>query len=74
MSVYPVKMVEWFPKIDEMYDRARTSVRYSYCLECNKKGEDIKYQYAIAHHSLPWGHGDVWCTTRCFNKWKKPRD
>lgn len=69
MSIYPVRMNEWFPKDNENHFYAKTSVKYVSCFQCGKEGKKINYKLAWAHHSLPWGHGDVWCTTRCYKKW-----
>ena len=71
MSIYPVKLNDWYPKGDEMNEIAILSVKFSNCLQCNKKGKDIKYRYAIGHHSIPWGNGDIWCTKKCYDKWLK---
>jgi hypothetical protein len=71
MSIYPVKLNEWFPKKDKMYENSLIVVKLSNCVECGKSGKNIKYRYAIGHHSIPWGNGDIWCTKRCYNKWNK---
>lgn len=65
MSIYPVRLYEWFPPNDEMYENAECMVKFSKCIVCGKKP---KYRYAIGHHSIPWGNGDIWCTKKCFNK------
>lgn len=69
MSIYPVRLNEWFPKGDQFYEAAKITVKYSKCIRCGKNGKKINYKLCWAHHSLPWGNGEVWCTTRCFKKW-----
>ncbi len=69
MSIYPVRLNEWFPKGDEYY--AKHIVKCMKCLFCGKEGKKINYKYAMGHHSLPWGYGDIWCSSRCLNKWRK---
>jgi hypothetical protein len=39
-------------------------LNYYRCIACRKKA---KINKAIGHHSLPFGHGDVWCSEKCFN-------
>lgn len=84
MSIYPVYLARWFPnpttskksKPDWMTDReelhlhemAKMSVKYSECHECGGKCE---WKKAWGHHSLPWGHGDVWCSKKCLYGEKK---
>ena len=68
MSIYPVKLVEWFPPGDEKYDNARSVVVGSRCFACGKK---VRYTKAIGHHSLPWGHGDLWCSWKCCKSGKE---
>lgn len=66
MSIYPVKLIEWFPMTDELTHIARTVVEYSKCKSCGRGG--MKYHRAYGHHSIPWGYGDVWCSKKCLNK------
>lgn len=71
MSIYPVRLNEWYPKGDEYYGNAKTSVTYSKCIVCGKDGKNINYRYAWGHHALPWGYGDVWCTKKCYTSKRK---
>lgn len=72
MSIYPVRLNEWFPKGDEYHDNAKTMVKYSNCIVCGKKGKKINYKLVYGHHSIPWGNGDIWCTKKCYkSKGKK---
>jgi len=71
MSIYVVKLSEWFPKGDEYYENSKMMVEAMGCLKCGKKGKNIKYRYAMGHHSIPWGNGDIFCTKRCYEKWLK---
>lgn len=65
MSIYPVKLSEWYPPGDEHYEYALMMVKSTKCLVC---GKIAQYRYAMGHHSLPWGYGDVWCSKKCFRK------
>jgi hypothetical protein len=70
MSIYVVRLSEWFSKNDENYEICKETVKFSRCFTCNKK--NIKYKYAMGHHSVPWGNGDVWCNKKCLkSKGKK---
>jgi hypothetical protein len=62
MSIYPVKLCEWFPVGDEMYENASSIVKIVRCYACGKK---CRWKAAVGHHSLPWGHGDLFCGWKC---------
>lgn len=65
MSIYPIRLSEWYPKGDENYEIAKVIVESEHCREC---GEAPLYRWAIGDHSLPWGHHrGVWCSKKCFN-------
>lgn len=67
MSIYPVKLAEWFPKTDtDNHDTMKMIVKFHTCHVCNKKKMD--WRRAIGHHSIPWGYGDIWCGVRCYRK------
>lgn len=70
MSIYPVKLIEWFPPNDEMYSRSRSAVECVRCLACGSK---VNYKKAYDYDSIPWGHGDIWCSKRCLNSKKIAR-
>ena len=70
MSIYPVKLSEWFPPTDEMYESCYAAVSFTRCLACDKR---VRYSKAIGHHSIPWGYGDIWCSEKCLNSDKRPR-
>ncbi len=75
MSIYPVKLAEWFPKGDSHHDIMKCLVSNGWgeklgCIHCGKK--HMHWQEAWGHHSLPWGYGDLWCREKCYrNYWKK---
>lgn len=75
MSIYPVRLSEWFPKGDENHETMKFLVSRGHCdgafgcLHCGKK--KMHWQKAWGHHSLPWGYGDIWCSERHFEKWRK---
>lgn len=62
MSIYLVRLSEWFPPGDEMYENAFGITKHSRCLAC---GNRMRYKKAIGHHSIPWGYGDIWCSWKC---------
>lgn len=70
MSIYPVRLSEWFPYGDEMYEHAYTTVEVSRCYACNKK---LKYSKAIGDHSIPWGYGLIYCSWKCCRSSKISR-
>jgi len=53
-----------------MHEMAFETVKIFRCLACNKKPI---WKKAIAHHSVPWGHGDVWCSEKCLNSGKEAK-
>lgn len=63
MSIYPVPLQKWFPNGDDHYEVCRMIVDGSRCENC---GKHCKYNRAWGHHSLPWGHGNVWCSEKCL--------
>lgn len=76
MSIYPVKLIEWYPprrrgwKDKCNYEAAFMMVKLTECLYCGKK---TKYKTAWGHHSIPYGHGDIWCNARCLKKWRNKK-
>ncbi len=79
MSIYPVRLAEWFPPGDEHHDMMKWLVSRGHCdapeagcMHCKKK--HMHWQTAIGHHSLPWGYGDIWCNKNCYRRyWEKIR-
>lgn len=75
MSIYPVRLSEWFPPGDENHEIMKIIVSmagdiHKGCALCKKK--HMHWQDAIGHHSLPWGYGDIWCREKCYrNFWRK---
>lgn len=75
MSIYPVRLAEWFPPGDEQHDTVKFMVSNGYgdqqvgCLHCGKI--HMHWQKAWAHHSLPWGYGDIWCSEKHMNNYFK---
>lgn len=68
MSIYPVRLSEWFPKSDENHETMKLMVEVigenEGCLYCKKK--HVHWQEAWGHHSLPYGYGNIWCRKKCF--------
>lgn len=69
MSIYPVRLSEWFPPGEENHDTMKLIVSSSKCLHCDKKR--VHWQKAWGHHSLPWGNGDVWCNEKHYRNYLK---
>lgn len=75
MSIYPVRLSEWFPPGDEHHNIVKFLVSNGFsdqnigCLHCKKK--HLHWQEAIGHHSLPWGYGDIWCREKCYRNFMK---
>lgn len=67
MSIYPVRLSEWFPPDDENHSIAYEIVKVFRCLACNKK---LRWKSAVGHHSLPYGCGEIWCSWKCCNSGK----
>lgn len=82
MSIYPVYLASWFPRrttkprpaeVGEWWDKeqhtnnivAETVVKLSKCERCKKK---CKWKQAWGHHSIPYGHGEIWCSKTCLIK------
>ncbi len=61
MSIYPVRLSEWFPPSDEMYPYVLMALSLR-CLAC---GKHPRYLGAVGSHSLPWGYGEVFCSWKC---------
>ena len=68
MSIYPVKLSEWFPPGDEMYSNVQSVINCSRCFGCGKK---VRYSKAVGHHSVPWGHGEIWHNWKCCESGKE---
>lgn len=67
MSIYPVRLAEWFPLGDERYWICIGIVSSSRCPSCRSK---IRYSKAVGHHSVPFGYGEVFCGWKCCNSGK----
>ena len=67
MSIYPVRLCEWYPSGDELHDTAYWIVKSWRCFACDKR---VRWKAAIAHHSLPFGHGDLFCSWKCCHSGK----
>lgn len=67
MSIYPVRLAEWFPRSSDKYEIAKMVVKYKHCNACAKP---LRYPKAYGHHSVPWGYGEIWCDLKCLNSRK----
>lgn len=70
MSIYPIKLSEWYPFGNEYYEVVYFLVNYSRCLACGNK---VRYNKAVGHHSLIVGVGDSWCSWKCCKSGKVAR-
>ena len=70
MSIYPVKLSDWYPPGDDKYEITSLLIKMSRCIACDKK---LRWKSAIGHHSIPWGHGDIWCSNKCLQSGKKAK-
>lgn len=69
MSIYVVRLKEWFPKGDENHQIARWVVSLERCQHCGKKP---RWRNARGYHALPWGYSsEVWCNQHCFKVWNE---
>lgn len=81
MSIYPVPLQIWFPNPRNYQVRARELHGYRGIRElgnqhyaarlicklerCGECGKSVKWNRAWGHHSIPWGHGTVYCNYEC---------
>ena len=70
MSIYPVRLSEWFPPGNERHTTAFSLVSHMRCFAC---GGNVRWKGAWAHHSLPWGNGDLWCRLSCLKSGRRHR-
>ena len=68
--IYPVRLIKWFPRKSEDYKSLIYMRKCMYCAGCGKSMARSKYKNIIGHHSLPYGHGDMWHNDNCFRKVK----
>lgn len=62
MSIYPVRLSEWYPPGDELHDTVAFIVSSFRCKACYSR---CRWKAAVAHHSIGHGYGDVWCSWKC---------
>lgn len=73
MSIYPVRLKEWFPPGNPQHKTMKFLVSNGYgdmnrgCLFCGKI--KMHWQRAWGHHALPYGYGDIWCSERHYRRW-----
>jgi len=66
MSIYPVRLNEWYPVGDEMHEYAEMALHF----RCSACGDMPNFKKAWGHHSVAWGYGEVWCNEKCLNSGK----
>lgn len=67
MSIYPVRLSEWYPLGDDNHDITFIIVKHSRCYAC---GSRIRWKAAVGHHAIPYGYGDTWCSWKCCKSGK----
>lgn len=66
MSIYLVKLKEWFPKGDKNHKIAKFIVSISKCVKC---GKTPRWRNSIGYHALPYGYSnEVWCNRYCLGE------
>lgn len=73
MSIYPVRLSEWFPKDPEDEERQRLHEAAKLCIKmnvCSVCGKKPRYQHAYGMHAIPWGYGwgEIWCSKKCLEQ------
>jgi hypothetical protein len=67
MSIYLVKLSEWYPLGDEQHDTLISILSLFRCPACRKK---CRFSKAVGLHSIPWGHGEPYCGWKCAESGK----
>lgn len=67
MSIWPVRLSEWYPFGDERHEICLSIIECTRCLAC---GDRVRFKKAVGHHSLPFGHGDLWRSLKCLKSGK----
>lgn len=82
MSIYVVYLPSWYPKKPKrfegqpeeaflanlsenkrLHEFAKSTVELSSCYTC---GGLCTWKKSWGHHSIPFGHGDVFCSKKCY--------
>jgi len=69
MSIYPVRIKKWWPPKDRTEENVLSRQLIQSLLPwhpCMKCGDKVKMRNGWVHHSMPFGHGDAWCTEYCL--------
>jgi len=67
MSIYPVKLSEWYPYGDEHHGVLISIIACTRCYAC---GDRVRFKRAVGMHSIPFGHGDLYCSEKCLDSGK----
>lgn len=70
MSIYPVKLSEWYPAGDEQHSICYSVVKFSRCHACDSR---LRWKSVVGHHSVPWGYGELWCNWKCCHSGRKAK-
>lgn len=62
MSIYLVKLSEWFPPGDENFQLVYDLIKVLRCSSC---GSRSRWRAAVGHHSIFVGCGDIFCGWKC---------
>ncbi len=70
MSIFPVKINDWFEPLSSGWNDVQDVLEYHRCYAC---GDKVKMNKGVVHHAIAYGHGYAWCSVRCFESGKKAR-
>ena len=69
MSIYPVKITEWYDDAENAFNTERETLTwllpYLKCLHCKTKMK-TNWNTGYVHHSITFGYGDAWCSKECL--------
>lgn len=70
MSIYPVRIKEWYVKGEPFGDQIPTlKSLIRHVLDCKVCGKKIPWKTGYVMHSATFGGSyDAWCSEECFNK------
>ena len=68
MSIYPVKITEWYNQKTEFKSEVKTLKILLPNLKCHKCGNPIEWKKGYVMHSITFGGPDeAWCSKKCLN-------
>lgn len=68
MSIYPVKITEWYNKKTAYKTEVETLKILLPNLKCQECGNNIEWKKGYVMHSITFGGPDeAWCCNKCLN-------